>query len=135
MGGGSSSMGGGSSSSSGKTANDSGVLPLLGAAAGGAAGWGLGQKLLVPALEQRQAALAATIAKAQAKEKMLKSVASKAPMGAAAAGALLLAALAALYAKKSERSKVQVMNPGAPYDPTGAGFQQPANDPYRNFYG
>jgi len=131
---GSSSSGSGSSSPSSKQAEDSGVLPLLAAAGGGAGGWALGKKLLQPTLEQKKLDLAEEIAKKQAKLKTLSKATTSAPLGAAAAGALLLAALSALYAKRGKESKSQV-TPVSAYDPTGAGFQQNGYNPYGNFYG
>ncbi len=117
-----------------KQAEDPGVLPLVGAAAGGAGGYMIGKKLLQPALAKKEQTVLAEIAKSQAKLKNLNKMTSAAPLGAAAAGALLLAALAALYAKRSKDRPKQV-RPVRPYDPTGAGFQASGYNPFGNFYG
>lgn len=112
-----------------KSAEDAGVLPLLGAAAGGAGGFALGTKFLAPALDQKAATLAAEIAKQQAKLRTLQKATSAAPMGAAAAGAILLAALAALYAKRDTK-KGPVRQVRQPQQK-----QETAYNPYSNFYG
>ena len=126
---------GSSRSTTGKQAEDTGVLPLLGAAAGGAGGWVLGSKFLQPTLREQERVLAAEIAKKQNQLKMLKQTTGKAAIGSAAAGAILLAALTAYYAKRN-KDKPKVVQPiNGNYDPTGAGFQQHQYNPYGQFYG
>lgn len=97
------------------------TVPMLAAGAGGLGGWALGEKLIAPALQQRESALIDAIARQEAILAKLKKARKAAPMGAAAAGAILLAALTAVKARQSERrgaGGVQI----TPHDPTGAGF-------------
>lgn len=135
--GGSSGTSGSTSGSSEKRADETGVLPLLGAAAGGAGGWALGQKFLVPTLQKKEETLAKEIAQKQKQLKMLQGTSGKAAIGTAAAGAILLAALSALYAKKKTEEKHGVRPIAPPYDNTHAGFQpqHQVYNPYGGFYG
>jgi hypothetical protein len=124
------------SGSSDKKASDAGMLPLLGAAAGGAGGWALGEKFLKPTLEKQEQVLVAEIAKKQQQLDMLKKTTNKAGVGAAAAGAILLAALASLYSKKKTERKQGVRQLQQQYDNTHAGFHpRQQYDPYGQFYG
>ncbi len=133
---GSTSRGGmGSSSGGSKQAEDAGVLPLLGVAAGGAGGWALGKKYIAPALGGKAERLAAEIAKKQEVLHRVQKATQAAPLGAAAAGAILLAALAALYARKKDSSIKTQPREISPYDQSGAGFAPQDHNPYGQFYG
>ena len=110
------------------TAMDEGVLPLLGLGAGGVGGWALAKKLIDPMMDKREQALQEQIKNTQKWRKA-------APIGAAAAGALLLAALAAVYAKQKQEEKQAPRPRYEPYDPTEGGFY-PSDQVYPgNFYG
>jgi len=106
---------------------DEGVLPLLGMGAGGLGGWALGEKVISPILQNRERVL-------QEKLKNLQAARKVTPMGAAAAGALLLAALTMAMTKKKDAP--QQLDPQfAPYDPSGAGFYPTDQRGIGNFYG
>lgn len=105
--------------------SDAGVLPLLGLGAGGLGGWALGQKVISPILESEEGRLASRM-------KALQKVRKAAPMGAAAAGALLLAALTAAFAKRQARGIPTRM---AAYDQTNAGFMPENSMQLGQFYG
>jgi 7-keto-8-aminopelargonate synthetase-like enzyme len=73
---------------------------ILGAGAGGVGGYALGKKFLDPMLG-RKAQQAEEVARRLRKGQAL------APLGAAALGALVLAAIAAANARKNERAKME----------------------------
>ena len=132
------SSGSGSSSGGGdsKVAADEGILPLLGVGAGGLGGWALGEKVISPLLENKEKQIAEEIARKQQILGNYRKVRKAAPMGAAAAGALLLAALTAMYVKKKSQPTgplrpIQVN----PYDQTGAGFAPQEQNQWGNYYG
>lgn len=103
-----------------KTAEDV-VAPAAGAALGGLGGWHLGDKVIAPMLENKAQKLIQEIA---SKNKILENINKAkrlAPTGAAIAGALLLAALAAIKARQDEREQL-IQFGGQPYDRTGGGF-------------
>lgn len=105
--------------------SDAGVLPLLGLGAGGLGGWALGKKVISPILESQENQLAARM-------KSLQKIRKAAPMGAAAAGALLLAALTAVFAKRQARG---IPTRLTPYDQTNAGFMPENSTQLGQFYG
>lgn len=128
--------GGGKSVTAAYKQADDGVLPLLGLGAGGLGGWALAKKFLTPTLEQREKTIAAEIAKKQTQLAQAGKLTKLAPIGAAAAGALLLAALAAMYARRDERAKQGTPSTGfSPYDQTQAGFNPYEASQVGNFYG
>ena len=105
-----------------KKSNDT-TFPLVAAGAGGLGGYALSEKFLEPYLKQREASLLAEILKKQQAVRNVQKIQRYAPLGAAAAGAILLAALAAVKARKSEAARQQAYpNPIQTYDPAGAGF-------------
>jgi len=105
---------------------DDAIFPLLAGGAGGLGGYWLTDKFLSPYLKQREGAILAEIAKKQRAVDNLKKLRQYAPVGAAAAGAILLAALAASKARKSEAQRQQaysvIQNPISSYDPSQSGF-------------
>ncbi len=117
--------------------SDEGVLPLLGLGAGGLGGWALGEKVISPILENKEKNIAQEIARKQHTLQTFQKVRRAAPIGAAAAGALLLAALTAAFAKKQTRQEMQGMPQAQlrPYDPSGAGFYPNEATQMGNFYG
>jgi len=123
-----------------KQADDS-IFPLVAGGAGGVGGFMLADKLLNPYLKNRENALLKEIAQKQVAVDRLRGAQKFSPFGAAAAGAILLAALAAAKARKSEAERQQaynvIQNPLQAYDPSGAGFypdqQVPVGSP-QGFY-
>jgi len=102
---------------------DETLLPVLAGGLGGVAGWGLGEKVVKPMIESRERTLAEAIAKHQRDLARLKGAKQMVPIGAAAAGALLLAALAASKARQDERMQASYPPQAiTSYDPSGAGF-------------
>lgn len=102
---------------------DDAVFPMVAAGAGGLAGHALSEKFLAPYLKQREASILAEILKKQQSVKNIQKIQKYAPFGAAAAGAILLAALAAIKARNNEAMRQQALQGQMqPYDPTGAGF-------------
>jgi len=83
-----------------KKAMDDFLAGILGAGAGGVGGYALGKKFLDPMLG-RKAQQAEEVARRLRKGQAL------APLGAAALGALVLAAIAAANARKNERAKME----------------------------
>lgn len=131
--GGSSSPSSSGGSSESKSAEDAGVMPLLGVGAGGLGGWALGEKVIAPMIENKEKNIASEIARKQQMLQNYQKVRKAAPIGAAAAGALLLAALTAMYARKSQQPVRPVQ--ASPYDQTGAGFSPQEQNQWGNFYG
>ena len=119
---------GGSQAASGggeKAAADvsEGMLPLLAGGVGGTAAWLGAKKIVNPLIKQQEAATEAAIKKLQAKKAMLGGLQKTVPIGAAAAGALLLAAMAAIKARKNTQREMMGMDPQfRPYDPMRQGF-------------
>ncbi len=115
--------------------SDDGVLPLLGLGAGGLGGWALGEKVISPMLQNKEQDILKKMQQQQKTLRNVQTVRKAAPIGAAAAGALLLAALTAMYAKRQER--MHVVSPANinPYDQTGAGFAPENQEQWGQFYG
>lgn len=105
-----------SETSSEKKADDV-LFPLLAGSVGGAGGWVAGKKFLEPLLESKERSLAAAIMAQEQRLANIRNLKKLAPFGAATAGAILLAALAASKARQSERERNL-----QPYDPTRSGF-------------
>jgi len=133
--GGSSKGSGGSMSGGGsKEAGDEGVGALLGVGAGGLGGWALGEKVLAPILKNKERNIAEEIARKQQTLQGYQKLRKAAPIGAAAAGALLLAALTAMYTRKKTQQEVRPVQIN-PYDQTQAGFNPHEQNQWGNFYG
>jgi hypothetical protein len=107
-----------------KAAFDPAIAALLAAAAGGTGGYFFGKKVLEPLAGGRVDALKETISEAEKAMGRWETVKEFAPAGAAAAGAILLAALAANHARKSEREKLRGMTGRSyrEYDPNGSDY-------------
>ena len=110
---GTSSTSGGSSTS--KTADDS-TIPVIGGLAGGVGGYALGKKVLQPMFEYKERDIANRINLMEQARAGAASAKKNAPMTAAVAGAIILAALTAMQAKKTQRNRMapQQMMPPAP---------------------
>jgi len=110
-----------------KTAFDPAIAALLAAAAGGTGGYFFGKKVLEPLAEGRVESIKDSIAAAQLAMSRWETVKEFAPAGAAAAGAILLAALAANHARKDEREKLRNMTGRSyrQYDPEGSSDYSP----------
>jgi hypothetical protein len=117
-----------------KAAFDPAIAALLAAAAGGTGGYFFGKKVLEPIAGGRVDALKETISEAEKAMGRWETVKEFAPAGAAAAGAILLAALAANHARKDEREKLREMTGRSyrRYDPNGSDYTP---DTQRPFYG
>ena len=114
-----------------KQSQDDAIFPLAAAGAGGLAGYGATQHFLGPYLERKKAEILAEIARKQQTVKNLDKIHKFAPFGAAAAGAILLAALAAYKAKsKQEEARRAVPTQIGAYDPSGAGFTPEMQIPF-----
>jgi hypothetical protein len=128
--------------SAAKVAMDDAMYPLLGAGVGGAGGYILGKKILGPVLDYQEKNLAAKAEAYMRAQKTMAAAKHKAPMTAAVAGAILLAALTAIAARDKRQKSIMSAQPSInPYDPTRAGFEayqgMPMGNPIYpgNFYG
>ncbi len=115
---------------------DDAMLPVLAGGLGGIGGWALGDKILKPMLESKEQNLAEVIAKHQKNMARIKGAKQAVPLGSAAAGALILAALAAIKARQYEHM-AQQQQQYAPtisaYDQSGGGYV-PNNAVHPGFY-
>jgi hypothetical protein len=113
---------------------DDAMLPVLAGGLGGIGGWALGDKVLKPMLEAKEQSLAEAIVQHQKNMARVKGAKKVVPIGAAAAGALILAALAAIKARQDEQANQSYPAPYiSTYDPSGSGFV-PNNATYPGFY-
>jgi len=80
--------------------SDEGALPLLGGAVGGVGGYMLGDKVIKPLLSRKEKSILDRIAMGDRAVAGIRKAKKIAPLGAAAIGAILLAALAARKARK-----------------------------------
>jgi len=79
---------------------DESALPLLGGAIGGAGGYALGEKVIKPLLSMKEKNILDRIALGEKAVSGIRKAKKIAPVGAAAIGAILLAALAARKARR-----------------------------------
>jgi hypothetical protein len=86
-----------------KKAGDNGVNPLLAGLAGGVGGFVAGDKLIRPMISAKEEAIKALIANKEQQLGSLRNLNKLAPIGAATAGAILLAAVAAAMGNKKGR--------------------------------
>ncbi len=112
------------------------TLPVLAGGIGGIGGWALGDRVLKPMLESKEQNLADVIAKHQKNMARIQGAKKAVPLGTAAAGALILAALAAIKARQYEHM-AQQQQQYAPtisaYDQSGGGYV-PNNAVHPGFY-
>lgn len=119
---------------------DPSIATLLAGGVGGGAGYMAGKHLVSPMIENKERDILKEIAEKQKSLNNWRSVRKYSPIGIAALGAVALASVAALAARKDERAKImgQSQRRYVPYDPTGAGFgaadQVPMGSPYENAY-
>lgn len=123
-----------------KSLMDEGISPLLGAGAGGLGGFVLGQNVIGPLLKRQENKILRQMQTGEQIVNKLRQGQRLAPILASAAGALLLASLAAKKAKENERQRISDL---LLYQQLGqmqgadAGFlpqqQMPVGDP-RSFY-
>ena len=118
-------MGGVSSTSTGsrkggvsKQANDA-TVPVLAGGLGGIGGWALGEKVLKPMIDNREASLAAEIAKQTQSVEQLKTLKPYLPLGASLVGAILLAGAVAAMANRRGGKAHPGVYAGVSYDPYG----------------
>jgi len=117
-----------------KQAVDDMAFPLVAGGAGGVGGYMLAKKFLTPYLQGQEKDILREIAAKQEALKNLQKAQKYGPWGAAAAGAILLAALAAYKARRSEEQRQQaysvIQNPIRSYDPSGAGYNPEEQVPF-----
>lgn len=116
--------GGTTSGGSAKVAFDPAVAALIAGGIGGTGGYMLGKHVISPFAEGRVKAIQDAIAEQQKSMDRWSNVKQYGPAGAAAVSAIILAALAANHARKSEREKMDNMldRQYANYDPQNMGF-------------
>lgn len=113
-----------SSSSSGtKVAESDANSPLLAGGLGGLGGYALGKKVLSPMFEYHEKDMGNKIQAMKRMQQGLSTAKTNAPMAAAVAGAILLAAITAIKAREKQQQNVGGVIPRIQqHDPTNAGF-------------
>ncbi len=107
---------------------DEGVAPIAGGAAGGLGGYLLGSKVVAPLAANKADDIERRIAKGVKAKDMLRKVQGRAPLTAAAIGAILLAGLASRTSRK--RTKERMAEPGAAAEGVAAQYGYHPNEEY-----